>query len=53
MPRPNRFFVMSKRDDEDFVEAIRTGHNADKAAAEDVQLLKDICRRHAWVSEHG
>ena len=50
MPKQDRFFVMSKRDDEDFVESIRT-HK--KAAEEDVQLLKDICRRHAWISEHG
>lgn len=40
--------VVSKRDDEDFVEFTRTDK---KAATQDVQLLNDICRRHAWIQE--
>jgi len=43
-----RYYVLSKRNDEDFVESIRTSK---KAADQDVLLLKDICGRHAWVTE--
>jgi len=45
-----RYFVMTKRGDEDFVEAIRTSK---KAAEQDVRLLKDICGRSARIDERG
>ena len=43
-----RYYVVSKRDDKDFVEAIRTRK---KAAEQDVKLLKDVCGRHTWIEE--
>jgi len=45
-----RYYVTSKRDDEDFVESIRTDK---KAAEQDVKLLKDICGRTAKIIERG
>jgi hypothetical protein len=50
--KQTRYWVVSKRgdSDENFVESIRTSK---KAADEDVQLLKDISRRHAWIEEHS
>jgi hypothetical protein len=42
------YLVISKRDDEDFVETIRTEK---KSAEQDVSLLREIVRRAARIEE--
>ena len=42
------YMVLSKQGDAEIIETIRTDK---KAAQEDVGLLGDIVRRHAWIIE--
>ena len=46
--QPKRFYVMSGTKDYPRIEAVRTEKSA---AVQDVQLLRDICRKRAWWEE--
>jgi hypothetical protein len=43
-----KYYVMTKPKKTEIIETIRTSK---KAAEDDVRILKDICRKHAWIVE--